>query len=72
MPFEGPKYFELIAADLTFQPGRGHLSNAVVVAHRRAGSLHGIENAAVKLQKLLVIHLCDEDEVEIRTLRVAM
>ena len=63
VPLEGPKHRELITADLAFQPGRGHLSDAMVMAHGCPGSLDGIEDATVKLQELLVTHLRDEDEV---------
>ena len=63
----------LLLADVALKPRCEHLADAVMVAYGRAGALDGVEDGAVVcLERLLVLHLGQEDEVEVCALRVAV
>ena len=63
----------LLFADVTLEPGREHLADAVVVAYRCAGTLDSVENGGVVcLECFLILHLGQEDEIQVRALRIAV
>ena len=60
-------------ADVALEPRGEHLADAVVVAYRRTGALDSIKDSSVVcLECLLVLHFRQEDEIQVRTLRIAV
>jgi len=70
---QGPEHAVFLLAHIALQPGGEHLADAVVVADGRAGALDRVQNGGVVgTEGLLVLHPCEEDEVQVRTLGVAV